>query len=81
MASGKDVKEPVMTIPFLRTCLASMISALEKRHTAVGNKRRALPKPEAPWQWFTSYELGFPVTIDKHEHQFTHLLRRLWIVS
>jgi len=60
MASGEDVKETVMTIPFLRTCLASMISDLKKRHTTVGNKRRALSKPEDPWQWFTSYELGFP---------------------
>jgi len=26
-----------------------------------------LPIPEAPWKWFTSYELGFPLVTDENE--------------
>jgi len=47
MAAGGDVKETVMTIPFLRAYITNMIAA--------------------PWKWFTSYELGFPLLTDEHE--------------
>jgi len=69
MATGGDVKETVMTILFLlvRTCFINMITDLEKRFTSDGNKRRALAQPEAPWKWFTSYELGFPLVSDEHD--------------
>jgi len=55
VAAGGDVKETVMTTPFLRTCTINMIADLERKSNSDGNKRRALVQPEAPWQWFTSY--------------------------
>jgi len=67
MAAGGDLKETVMTIPFLRTCITNVIADLEKRFTSLGDKRRALVQPEAPWKWFTSYELGFPLVSDEHD--------------
>ena len=67
MAAGGDVKETVMTIPFLRTCIVNMIADLEKRFTSDGNKTRALVQPEAPWIFFISYELGFPLVSDEHD--------------
>ena len=66
MASGSDVKETVMTISFLKTCISNMIKDLERKHTTGANKRRATQIPEGPWKWFTSYELGFPLVNDKH---------------
>jgi len=67
MAAGEDVKETVMTIPFLRACITNMIADLERKSTSDGNKRRALIKPEAPCKYFTSYELGFPLVSDEHD--------------
>jgi len=67
MAAGEDVKETVMTIPFLQTCIINMIVDLEKRFTSDGNKTGALVQPKAPWKWFTSYELGFPLVSDEHD--------------
>jgi len=67
MAAGWDVKETVMTIPFLRACITNMIADQERKSISDGNKRRALAIPEAPWKWFTSYELGFPLVMDEHE--------------
>jgi len=67
MAAGGDVKETVMTIPFLRACIANMIADQERKSISAGNKKRALANPEAPWKWFTSYELGFPLSQDEHE--------------
>ena len=67
MAAGGDVKETVMTIPFLRTCMYNVIGDLERKFILDGNQRRALLQPEAPWKWFTSYELGFPLVSDKYE--------------
>jgi len=60
------VKETLMTIPFLRTCTINMIADFERKFTSDGNQRSALLQPEAPWKWFTSYELGFPLVSDKH---------------
>jgi len=56
-----DVKETVITILFLWTCITNMIVDLERKFVSNGNKRRALLQPEAPWKWFTSYELSFPL--------------------
>jgi len=67
MAAGGDVKETVMTIPFLRACIINMIADQERKSISDGNKKRALAIPEAPWNWFTSYELGFPLLTDEHE--------------
>jgi len=67
MAAGGDVKETVMTISFLRACITNMIADQERKSISDGNKRRALAIPEAPWKWFTSYELGFPLLTDEHE--------------
>jgi len=67
MAAGRDMKETVMTIPFLRTCITNMIADLERKSISFANKRRALVKPEAPRKWFTSYELGFPLVSDEHD--------------
>ena len=53
LAVGGNVKETVMTIPFLLTCISHMIGDLERKHTSDGNKRRAMSQPEAPWDWFT----------------------------
>jgi len=47
-----------MTIPFLRACITTVIANLERKSISDSNKRRALLKPEDPWKWFTSYELG-----------------------
>lgn len=66
MALGGDVKEMVMTISFLKTCISNMIRDLERKHTIGAYKRRATQIPEGPWKWFTSYELGFPLVNDKH---------------
>ena len=46
IAAGGDVKEIVMTIPFLRTCITNMISDLERKFTSDCNKRRAKRKKE-----------------------------------
>jgi len=62
MAAGEDVKETVMTIPFLRTCIINMIVDLEKRFILVGNK------------WFTSYELGSPMVSDEHDRPMHSLV-------
>jgi hypothetical protein len=67
MAAGGYVKETVITIPFLRACITNMITDLERKPILDGNKRRALVNPEAPWKWFTSYELGFPLVSDEHD--------------
>ena len=67
MASGRDVKESVMTIPFLRTCITNMIADLERKSISHSNKTRSLVKPEAPRKWFTSYELGFPLVSAEHD--------------
>jgi len=67
MAAGGDVKETVMTIPFIRTCIINMIVDLEKNFTLDAIKRRALVQPEAPWKWFTSYELGLTPVSDEHD--------------
>ena len=67
MAAGGDVKETVMTIPFIRTCIINMIVDLEKNFTFDAIKRRALVQPEAPWKWFTSYELGLTPVSDEHD--------------
>jgi len=56
-----------MTIPFLRACIANMIADQERKFISDGNKKRALAIPEAPWKWFTSYELGFPMLTHEHE--------------
>ena len=77
MAAGGDVKETVMTIPFLRACITNMIADLERKSISDGNKRRALAIPEAPWKWFTSYELGFPLVTTKHDRHM-HLLVELF---
>jgi len=66
MASGGDVKETVMTIPFLMSCITNMIQDLERKHITGAQKRRATQIPEAPWKWFTSSELGFPLVDDKY---------------
>ena len=44
-----------------------MIADQERKSISDGNKKRALAIPEAPWKWFTSYELGFPLLTDEHE--------------
>jgi len=44
-----------------------MIADLERKSISDSNKRRALVKPEAPWKWFTSYELSFPLVSDEHD--------------
>jgi len=66
MAAGEDVKETVMTIPFLRACITNMIADLERKSISDGNNRRALVKPQAPWKLFTSYELGVPLVSDDY---------------
>jgi len=50
MAAGGDVKETVMTIPFLQACITNMIADQERKSISDGNKRRALAIPEAPWK-------------------------------
>jgi len=67
MAAGGDVKKTVMTIPFLRTYIISMIANLERKFTSDVNKRRALLQPKATLKWFTSYELGCPLVSDEHQ--------------
>ena len=67
MAACGDVKETVTTIPFLRACITNMIADLERKPISDSNKRRALAIPEAPWKWFISYELGFPLVSDEHD--------------
>jgi len=67
MAARGDVKETVMTIPFLRACITNMIADQERKSISDGNKKWALAIPAAPWTWFTSYELGFPLLTDEHE--------------
>jgi len=67
MAAGGDVKETVMIFPFLQACITNMIADLERQSISDGNKRRALVNTKAPWKWFTSYELGFPLVSDKHD--------------
>jgi len=44
-----------------------MIADQEMKFISDGNKKRALAIPEAPWKWFTCYELGFPMLTDEHE--------------
>jgi len=44
-----------------------MIADKERKSISNGNKRRALAISEAPWKWFTSYELDFPSLTDEHE--------------
>ena len=56
-----------MTIPFLRACISNMIADLERKPISDGNKTRALAIPEAPWKWFTSYELGFTLVSDEND--------------
>jgi len=73
-AAGEDVKETVMTIPFLRACITNMIADLERKSISDGNKRRALVIPEAPRKWFTSYELGFPLVSDEHDRPMHSLM-------
>jgi len=53
-AAGGDVKETIMTIPFLQTYITNMIGDLERKFILDGNKKSALLQPEAPWKWFTS---------------------------
>ena len=48
MAVGGDVKETVMTVPFLLTYISNMIEDLGRKHASDGNKRFALSQPEAP---------------------------------
>jgi len=67
MATGGDVKETVMTILFLRAGITNMIEDQERKSISDGNKKRVLAILEAPWKWFTSYELGFPLLTDEHE--------------
>jgi len=67
MAAGRDLKETVMTIPFLRTCITNVIADLERKSISVCNKRRALVKSKASWKWFTSYEVGYPLVSDEHD--------------
>lgn len=67
MASRENVKETVMTIPFVRTCITNMIDDLERKCTTGVNKRRAMHKLEALWKWFTRYELSFSLVNDKYE--------------
>jgi len=50
MAAGGDVKETVITIPFLRACITNMIADLERKSISDGNQSWALVKPEAPWK-------------------------------
>jgi len=51
-----------------------MIADLEKRFTSDAYKRRALVQPEAPWKWFTSYKLGFPLMSDEHDRPMRPLV-------
>jgi len=44
-----------------------MIADQERKSISDGNKKRALAIPEAPWKWFTSYELGFPLLADEQK--------------
>ena len=67
MAAGGDVMKPVMTVPFLRACIINIIADQETKSISDGNKRRASAIPEASWNWFTSYELDFPLETDEHE--------------
>ena len=72
IAAGGDAKETVMTILFLRTCIINMIGDMERKYTLDGGNTST----EAPWQWFTSYGLGFPLISDKHErtvHPFVEI--------
>jgi len=50
MAARGDVKETVMTIPFLRACITNTIADQERKSISDGNKRRASAIPEAPWK-------------------------------
>jgi len=75
IAAGGDVKSTVMIIPSLRTCVINMIADLERKFTSNGNKNRALLQPEAPWNWFTSYELGFPQVSDELERPMHPLVK------
>jgi len=78
MAAGEDVKETVMTIPFLQSCIANMIKDkdLERKTPTSSNKKQRLPPAEAPWKWFTSSELGFPLVRDKYERSIHPLVER-----
>ena len=45
MTAGGDVKETVMTIPFLLTCISNMIGDLERKFTSDGDKTRGCLPP------------------------------------
>ena len=40
MAGGGNVKETVMSIPFLWTCTINMIADVERKFTSDGNKKK-----------------------------------------
>ena len=48
MVAGRDVKETVMTIPFVRTCITNMITDLKRKSISDDIKRRALVKFRSP---------------------------------
>jgi len=68
------VNETVITALFLVTCICNMIGDLERKHASDGNKRRALLQPRAPWEWFTSYELGFSLVPDERDRSMHPLV-------
>jgi len=70
MVAGGDLKEMVITIPFLRNCIINMIADLERKFTSDGNTRRALVQPEAP-------ELGFPLVSDEQDRPMHPLVETL----
>ena len=44
-----------------------MIADLQRKSISDGNMIWALVKPEVPWKWFASNELGFPLLSDEHD--------------
>jgi len=50
MAAGGDVKETVMTIPFLRACIANMIADQERKSISDGNKKKGIGNSRSPME-------------------------------
>jgi len=60
IATGGDVKETVMTIPFLRTSIINPIADLENKITSHCNKRRHWRNPKPHGNGSPAMRLVFP---------------------
>jgi len=81
MAAGGDVKETVMTIPFLRTCIINMIVDLEKNFTLDGNNRSAWCNPKPHGNGSLAISLACRRCRTNMTDQCTSLWRHSWMAN